>query len=321
VTPRVRVFVIVALAAAAAAGATVGITLATSTSVPKPLALRPGAPPLVLDLGLRSDPEAQALRRAAKLYDKGKRGQAAPVFARYSSLEAKIGSALAAWPDGRDRIASLARENPKSGFAQLELGLAEFWTGQTAQARLAWRETKKVAPDSLYGIRASDLLHPDLPVPGIPQFVPTFGPPPGLGELSAVGQVARLRADAGSGGARAKILYGVALQRLNRPVSAEAQFAAAAKDAPSDPEAQAAAAVGLFDKDNPARAFSRLGPLTTKFPHAVTVRFHLGLLLLWLGQVAQARKELRLAYADAPESALGHQAQALLLRLQNVRTR
>jgi tetratricopeptide (TPR) repeat protein len=321
VTPRVRVFAVVAVAAAAAAGATVGITLATSTSVPKPNALRAGAPPVVLDLGVREDPEAQALRRAARLYDQGKRRQAAPIFARYSSLEARIGSALAAWPDGRDRITSLARANPRSGLAQLELGLSQFWAGQTGEARTAWRKAKRAAPDSLYGIRASDLLHPDLPVPGLPQFVPTFGPPAGLQKLSAAAQLARLQAAAGAGGVRAKILYGVALQRLNRPVSAERAFAAAAKEAPADPEAQAAAAVGLFDKDNPARAFSRLGPLATRFPHAVTVRFHLGLLLLWLGQVDQAKKELQLAYTDAPKSALGAQAQALLVRLKNIRTK
>jgi tetratricopeptide (TPR) repeat protein len=315
------VFLLVGAAAAAAAGATVGITLATSTSVPKTQTLRPGAPPLVLDLGVRADPEATALRRAARLYDQGKRREAAPIFDMYTSLEARIGSALSAWPEGRDRIATLARENLSSGLAQLELGLAEFWAGQTAKARAAWKQAKSAAPDSLYGIRADDLLHPDLPIPGLPQFVPTFGPPAGLQNLSAAEQLVRLRADAAEGGARAKILYGVALQRLNRPVSAERQFAAAAKAAPSNPEAQAAAAVGLFDKDNPARAFSRLGPLTSRFPHAVTVRFHLGLLLLWLGQVNQAKRELGLAHADAPNSPLGYQAKALLVRLQKIRTK
>src|SRR5206468_7469333 len=131
----------------------VGITLATSNSVPKRLTLRPGTPPLVLDLGVRTDPEAVALRRAARLYDKGKRSQAAPIFAGYSSLDARVGAALAAWPAGRDRIVALARKNPKSGIAQLELGLAEYWVGETARARAAWRQAKRVAPDSLYGIR------------------------------------------------------------------------------------------------------------------------------------------------------------------------
>ena len=82
-----------------------------------------------------------------------------------------------------------------------------------------------------------------------------------------------------------KLLYGVALQRLGHQVSAERAFAEAARLAPDDAEAQVAAAVGRFDKTHPERAFSRLGPLSKRFPHAATVRFHLGLLLLWLGEV------------------------------------
>ena len=114
---------------------------------------------------------------------------------------------------------------------------------------------------------------------------------------------------------RAKVLYGVALQRLERPVSAERQFAAAAALAPGEPEARVAAAVGLFDKERPSLAFSRLGPLSQTFPRAQTVRFHLGLLLLWIGQVQTAKKELRLARAEGPKTLLGSQAEALLARL------
>jgi tetratricopeptide (TPR) repeat protein len=315
------VLLLVAAAAAAAAGATVGITLATSNSVPKPRSLRPGAPPLVLDLGVRTDPEAVALRRAARLYDRGKRAQAGKIFASYSSVEAKVGAALAAWPKARDRIVTLARENPGSGIAQLELGLAEYWAGETARARASWRQAKRLAPNSLYGIRASDLLHPDLPIPGLPQFVPSFAPPAALQRLTPRAQLALLRANARTGGARAKILYGVALQRIDRPLSAEREFAAAARVAPNDPEAQTAAAVGLFDKAAPGRAFAKLGPLARRFPRAAAVRFHLGLLLLWLGEVQQARKELRQAHADAPSSVLGREAQMLLVRLQSIRTK
>jgi predicted Zn-dependent protease len=125
-------------------------------------------------------------------------------------------------------------------------------------------------------------------------------------ELDALARAAR------TDGARAKILYGVALQRLNRPRSAERQFAAAAREAPNDPEARVAAAVGRFDKANPSAAFSRLGPLVRVFPHAQTVRFHLGLLLLWIGQVKQARNELQLARSEDPKSTLGEQASAYL---------
>src|SRR5919197_1221772 len=93
------------------------------------------------------------------------------------------------------------------------------------------------------------------------------------------------------------------------------QFAAAAALAPREPEARVAAAVGLFDKERPALAFSRLGPLSKTFPRAQTVRFHLGLLLLWIGQVQTAKEELRLAHAEGPKTLLGSEAQALLARL------
>src|SRR5204862_1366237 len=102
--------------------------------------------------------------------------------------------------------------------------------------------------------------------------------------LSPPQQFPYLRRKAAGRAARAKLLYGLALQRLGRRLSARRQYDAAASLAPSDPETRVAAAVARFDKSRPAAAFSRLGPLTKRFPHAATVRFHLGLLLLWLSR-------------------------------------
>ena len=110
------------------------------------------------------------------------------------------------------------------------------------------------------------------------------------------------------------------LQRLERPVSAERQYAAAARLAPNEPEARVAAAVGLFDKERPALAFSQLGPLSQTFPHAQTVRFHLGLLLLWSAQVKEARKQLEQARRDDPDSLLGKQATQYLAALGRIGT-
>ena len=81
-----------------------------------------------------------------------------------------------------------------------------------------------------------------------------------------------------------------------------------------------AQAVGRFDKARPARAFGTLGPLTRVFPHAQTVRFHLGLLLLWSAQVNEARKQLREARRQAPDSLLGRQAQQYLAALGRIGT-
>ena len=150
--------------------------------------------------------------------------------------------------------------------------------------------------------------------------MPTFAPPAALAHLAPRHQVAFLAAAARKPDVRAKLLYGIALQRIERPVSAERQFAAAAALAPDDPQAQVAAAVGRYDKDHPERAFSQLGPLTRRFPDAQTVRFHLGLLSLWIGDFAEARKQLRLAVSDGPKTPFAREAETLLARLGSVGT-
>jgi transposase-like protein len=118
-----------------------------------------------------------------------------------------------------------------------------------------------------------------------------------------------------------KLLYGLALQRLGHRLSAQREYDAAARLAPRSAEPQVAAAVVRFDKARPAAAFSRLGPLTKRFPHAATVRFHLGLLLLWMaraqpGAVAEGKRQLRLARVEQPGSPLARQAGQLLRALK-----
>jgi Flp pilus assembly protein TadD len=147
--------------------------------------------------------------------------------------------------------------------------------------------------------------------------VPSFGTPPGIVSLRPVSrQYAALERAARRPDVHAKILWGIALQRLGKPISAERQFAAAARLAPDDPEALTAAAVGRFTKDDPARAFSRLGPLTRRFPHSTTVRFHLGLLLIWIGDLQGAKHQLSLAQADGGGSGLAREATHLLATLE-----
>ncbi len=317
---RARVFLLVALAAVVASGVVVIGVLATRSDVPsvKP---RKGSPPLALDFGLRTDPEARALEQAQTVYDRNHdKARAKQIFERYHSLEAEVGTAFATWPSGTvARLETLAAQNPSSALVALHLGIALYWARRDEEAVTAWRSAEHLQPDSSYAVSASGFLHPRF-FPGLPTFVPSFEAPPQIRALSPQRQVTALRAAAGSDGADAKILYGVALQRLGHPRSAEREFAAAAREAPNDAEARAAAAVGLFDKDNPSRAFSRLGPLVRVFPHAQTVRFHLGLMLLWLAQVAKAREELQKARAEAPNSALGREAAAFLEALGKVGT-
>ena len=203
-----------------------------------------------------------------------------------------VRQALAAWPAGTvRRLRILAARYPQSAFVRLELGLALAFSGSAADASRAWHESRRVQPDSPSAVHAGDLLYPNTPA-GLPPFVPSF---------------TRART-----GAQRHLLQGAAFQQALRPVSAEREFKAAARAAPNDPEALTAAALGRYDKDNPAAAFSRLGPLARRFPHAQTVRFHLGLLLIYFGDIRQAKRELALARAEGPATPLGKRAQTLL---------
>jgi tetratricopeptide (TPR) repeat protein len=324
-SPRARILVIVGAATALAAGATVALAVITSSDKGGEKKVTPlqGRPPVVLDLGLRVDPEARALRRALRILPK-QRAAAARIFARYHSPAAQIGTAFTAWPDDSlAKIERLARERPDDSLVLLHLGYAKLWSGDGAGASAAWQKASTAQPDTLSAQRADDVLHPNFPL-GVPLFVPSFDPPAAIDRLSPPQQFAFLKRRARSRDVHAKLLYGLALQRLGRRISARRQYDAAARLDPSDPETQVAAAVGRFDKSRPAVAFSRLGPLTQRYPRAATVRFHLGLLLLWLaraqpGSCADAKRQLRLARADEPNSSLAMEAGRLLRSLEGVR--
>lgn len=314
-----RTYVLVALAAAGTAALVVGLVAFTRTS-PRAAAeastTTPGrAPALVLDLGLRTDPEAVALRRANRLYSAGRRRAAGRIFARYKSVDAEVGAAVSAWPDRTlARLNDLATRHPSSGVVLLHLGLAQVASRKASAAEAAWRKVLERDPDSEAAVQAESLLHPRF-APGRPPFVPSSGLPAELVGLSPARQLAALDRAARGNDAKAKLLYGSVLQRLGRPVSAERQFAAASRLAPGDAEAQTAAAVGLFSKAKPELAFSRLGPLAPRFPRSQTVRFHLGELLLWIGQLDKARQELRLARREGPSTQLGRTAAEFLAKL------
>ena len=324
-SPRARIIVIAGAAACLAAGGTVALAVITSNgkggkeNKPVPLS---GAPPLALDLGVRTDPEATSLRRAERLYPK-RRAAAGRIFNRYHSPAAQIGAAFSAWPgSGLATLRRLAQEHPQDSLILLHLGYANLWAGDTEQATAAWRRATSAQPDTMSAQRADDALHPGFP-PGEPLFVPSFAAPVRLAGLSPPRQFNLLARDAAKQDAHAKLLYGVALQRLGRRISAQRQYEAAARLDPGDPETQVAAAVGRFDKTKASAAFSRLGPLTRRYPHAATVRFHLGLMLLWLarsqpGALAEGKRQLRLARKEQPDSPLAREAKRLLAGLEGV---
>jgi tetratricopeptide (TPR) repeat protein len=314
---RSRVLLVVAVAAAAAVGVVGGAAI-FGRDEDQP-ARPPGVPPVLLDLGARDDAEARRLRQGVRLHARGERARARSIFARSETLQAQAAAAVAAWPEGTlARLEDLARRHPMSGAVQFHLGLARFWSGESERALAAWRAARARDPDTAFAVRASDLLFRQFP-PGLPTFVASFRAPARVADLAPPRQLAELRRSARGADPRAKLLYGVALQRLDRPVSARRQFTAAARIAPDDPETLVADAVGRFDKEHPERAFSRLGPLGRRFPRAATVRFHLGLLLLWIGDVDGAKAQLR--RAAALRSPLAREADRLLTRLEVVQER
>jgi predicted Zn-dependent protease len=228
--------------------------------------------------------------------DVGGRSTKLPPFApdptASPELQQQVREALQAWPAGTARrLRILAQRYPHSALVQLELGLTLVFSGQPADAKRAWQAAERVQRDSPSAVRAQDLRFPGS-APGLPPFVPSFTRATNAEELH--------------------LLRGAAFQQALRPVSAEREFAAAVRAAPNDPETLTAAAVGLYDKDRPALAFSRLGPLARRFPKAQTVRFHLGLLLIYFGDLARARRELALARAQGPTTPLGKRAETLL---------
>ena len=317
-SPRARVGLVVAAIAAAAAAVAVAIGAGTGgdrstapvVEAPEP---RPGRPPLAYRFGVRDDQETRVLLQGARELDAGRVAAARRVFAHADSLEGKVGSAFAAWPNGTvGRLVQLAGLYPRSSLVQLHLGLALFWANLEG-ARAAWREAEDVQPDSPYALVAEDLLHPRL-VPGVPVFVPSVPLPTAVAGKPAGEQLRALREGA-SRGLSWRLYHGVVLQRAGRRVSASRAFDAAVAAQPGAVEPLVAAAVARFDKDRPEEAFSRLGPLTRRFPHSATVRFHLGLLLLWTGQLGEARRQLRLAQRAEPDSPLAREAGRWLERL------
>jgi tetratricopeptide (TPR) repeat protein len=316
----------VGVAAAAAAALVVGVTVlqAGDEPTPEPAASRAERRPPPLELGLlvRDDPEARALREAESLLEEGQQERARADFeellaANPDSVEAAVGAAIAAWPNRTvERLEALVSEQPDRAVVRLHLGLALLASGDTEGARREWREAVRREPNSPAAVRADDILHPQF-APGRPPFVAPLEAPPGLESLTPEEQLAELERRAAAGGVEEKLAYGIALQRVGRPLSAREAFETAAASDPDDLPARVAAALGRFDKDDPSQTFSRLGPLASQ-DEAGVVRYHLGLALSWIGQVEEAMRQLRLARDADPDGFYGREAQRLLDRLESV---
>ena len=311
---RARVLATVAAAAALVVAGTVTLTWLQSRgesrspagAVTKP---RAGRPPLTFDFGVRADAQARALAQGSRLLRAGRAAAAERIFGRYHSVEAQIGVAFARWPDhGLETLEHLVASHPGSATAQLHLGWALLWTGRAADAARQFERVDAGFPDSAEAVTAEDVLYPKM-APNLPYIVVGQSLP---AAATAADQLRLAARAARRPVVDAKLRYGLALWSLGHRVSAERQFQAAAALAPRNPAALTAAAVAAFTKRNPVRAFSQLGPLTGRFPRAAVVRLHLGIVLLWTGRIAKAKKQLRLAVLYEPGSPWATTARQLL---------
>ena len=209
----------------------------------------------------------------------------------------------------------LAVANPSSGAVLFHLGLARYWDGDEDGAFAAWRTTRTRAIPTRRTVRpptcsfaASRPVSRPSSRASARISITRLGP---AEQLAALAQNARgrrpghtaLRTRASA--ARPADL-GPAAVRARRPARAP------------KPRSARRGRGEQFDKEHPERAFSRLGPLSRRYPRAATVRFHLGVLLLWLSQVEPARRQLQMA-AKATKSPLAREAKRLLARLEGVR--
>jgi tetratricopeptide (TPR) repeat protein len=207
---------------------------------------------------------------------------------------AAIRAAYRSWPRGSlDAMLTLGREDPRDPVVQFYLGIALLWSGYGSDAVAPLEAAKRLGRDTLWEVQADNLLHPQY-FTNDPVFTPL--------------------------GSNALLRRGAVLQAEGHRHSAERLYLEAAAQEPGNDEAQVAAAVGRFDKGDLAASFSRLGPLTRRFPHSQTVRFYLGLLLAWTGQRDPAVAQFEQAVALGKGTRLGTSAREFLARLASLGT-
>ena len=183
---------------------------------------RPGAPPLTLELGVRADREAVALRRAARLYADGRRrrrraGVRAIRLTRGARRAGVLGLA------GRDRRSpqparrAFTRRRRSSSSTSASRSSGRGWPGRRThgarrQRRSRTRRTRSPPATSSIPTSPAASRSSSRPCPS-PRASTTLAPAAQLDLL-------RKGAETGVDG---KLLYGVALQRLGRQRSAEAR--------------------------------------------------------------------------------------------------
>jgi tetratricopeptide (TPR) repeat protein len=284
--------------------------------VPELSALSPGADPLSALTGAAAkDPRRADLQLAigSVQLQAGDVAAARAAFEHAAALgdrTAAIALAVAAYDPAHPetavaRLRTLAERPGALPFARYEYGVVQVWAGRLGDATATLRALRAAAPESYYGVKADDLLHPGYQ-PGYPPFVPAQAP--------AVAGLAALQAAAAArpGDAEAQLQAGAALQAVGRRREALDSYRRALASDSQRVETEVAIALGAFSKDDPSAAFGTIGPLARDHPHDPSPRFHLALMLFWIGQREEAQAQFTQVIRDAPSTRLAKLATIFL---------
>jgi tetratricopeptide (TPR) repeat protein len=218
---------------------------------------------------------------------------------------------MLAWHDTKPTdvertLEGLASDAPSDdGLPLVQRGIVALWQGCASDAATWFEETKSTEPDSFYSTLADDLLHPEQNT-RYPPFVSNV-------QLQG-GSVATRKAAAKAhpGNPETQLAYAVALQGEGLRTAARAAAEQAVAADPQNLDAQVAAIVFGYDKDNPSVAVGALGGLIKQNPNQIGPILHLGILLLWIKRNTLAEQEFEKAVKLAPTSRDGQVAAAFL---------
>ena len=107
----------------------------------------------------------------------------------------------------------------------------------------------------------------------------------------------------------------VALESQDRAAALAAARRAVELD-PNGISARVAFLVLSYDKDDPAKTFGQLGPLLQQTDGNTEIRFHLGVLSLWIGLRDKALGEFRQVAKDKPDGPYARFANAFVAELE-----
>ena len=272
----------------------------------------------------RDDALARGLRAAERKYEEDDAVGARTTFQEIlaenpDSIEAQIGDAVTAWPEEtEEKLQAIVDAYPDSAVARLNLGLALLAQGEPNAARKQWAEAERARARLAGGAERRGSAQPALAAR--PAAVRRRGragrrsPSSPLEErLETVRGTPRSAAPSTTGsstGARSRRWatanrHGVPTQTRSRPTRRASRRR-------SPPRCR------RFDKDDASPAFAKLGPLASANPNSSLIRFHLGLMLLWLPDLDNARKQLERAQVSDQEGFYGKQAGRVLARLAQI---